>query len=172
MDPTLLMILVTVVIMVVLSRTAERIRRRENPAVTKADRIADFQRASDKLNSAIRMFRDDLDSTKLRPGRESYTHYYCAYLCEIGKAISRHDQVEFDLAFRAPILTEVTRVCDIDDQGMETADKLINHILTTEYGKHGAEDGRIDAEYALSPTNTGPYWSKLEAYFEDHAEGC
>ncbi|MDH3688972.1 MAG: hypothetical protein OEU36_05775 [Gammaproteobacteria bacterium] len=172
MDPTVLMILTIVVLMVVISRSLERVRKRENPIVGKAERIADFKKASEKLVSTINMFQLDLDPSKLAAGREHFTHYYCAYLHEIGKAISRHDQVEFDVAFRAPILREVTRLCATDDKNIKTGDSLIDKILTTPIGEQGCEDGKIDAAQALDSNYTGPYWQRLEKHFDqDSQEG-
>ena len=117
-----------------------------------------------KVEFLIEHCRQSLDPAKLRRGNERYTSYYIGYVYEVARFIADDEGVAFSTAFQTPILLEAIRLCD--SSRVAQGGRLIPSVLASAAGREGAAAGRADAAQALDPRYGGPYWTRIQRYFE------
>jgi hypothetical protein len=163
MDPVMFLSLVVFMAMAMVLTAFLHRRRQERPVEHPPG--DGMLRGVEKIDFLIDHCRETLDATKLRRGNGKYTHYYIGYLFEVARQVAQDEGVEFSTAFQTPVLLEAIRLCGAE--GRRRGDRLIAAILSSPACRRGAADGRADAAHSLDPLASGPYWTRIRAFFED-----
>jgi len=166
MDSLLLLIFVTAGLLIAISRAVGRLAASQNPQLGAKLRKTSLHDTVGKIDSALQLFKTDLDAAKLAPGNTQYTHYYCGYIYGMAKEIARANQIELSLQVKLPVLLEVSRVCGNGGEDFAQGEQLLETVMDNGYARAGETDGTQDAADALNPEFTGPYWEKLDRFFK------
>lgn len=75
-------------------------------------------------------------------------------------------ELAFALILAVVLLAEASRLCGKRDGEAHEGERLPPGILSTEHGKRGTADGRLDGEHAIDESGEGPYFVRIKAYFE------
>ncbi len=164
MDP--LILIATMVGLVMMAWLTAALRRTRGAPGAAAPAEPPAPSGVQKLTYLVEYCRGALDPAKLRHGSEHFTHYYIAYIHEVGRAVAREEGTAFTTAFRVPILLEAIRLCS-DSRSTVDGPRLMTRVLSSPAGRQGALDGRADGAEAIDPSFTGPYWSRIHGYFQE-----
>jgi hypothetical protein len=162
----IVLVIVVCIFVIAVRRATDRVASLRVGGAVLERRSPEWHDAAWKIDRTIEIFRDNLDSDKLAPGKERYTHYYIAYLYEIGRAICVHNEVEYSPMMLTSILSEAVRLYGGGEDELREGERRVTQILASEIGRRGAEEGLADGAYAVDPRNPGPYWQHIAAYFE------
>ena len=165
MDNNLLLLLLIIILMVLLSRSKARRQDHHPTARLRPDNRNQEQNAVDKMESAIRLFRGELDPTKLAAGNAPYTQYYIGYLSGIAETIGQMNDIESDFALHKPVILEAMRLKCCDLREGENYQEALQPLLENATAQAGKHDGTTDATLALTRGYEGPYWEELERFF-------
>lgn len=163
---TILLVVAVGIFVMAVRRATGRLASPRTGGTALGQRSPAWNDAARKINHTIELFRDNLDAEKLAPGNEPYTHYYIAYLYEVGRAVCVHNEVEYSPMMLTPVLSEAVRLYGGGEDELREGERTLNQVLASEIGRRGAEEGLADGAYAVDSRNRPPYWQHIAAYFE------
>ncbi len=166
MELALAVLLVLVLVVAVSTRASGRFRYSKKIKGIRARRWQGTRDTLGKVDRLVDMFRNIISASPRSAGEEKYAHYYVAYLDEVAKAVSREEEVDYSALVQEPVLIEASRLCGKRDGDIHEGERLLAGIVSSEFGRRGAEDGRLDGAHAIDETRTGPYFTRLKTFFE------
>ncbi len=127
-----------------------------------------------KIQYLSELFKSNVDISKLNINREKYLNYYLSYLDACAKSISEYGGMEYTESVRTAVFIEAYKLKDntsketrFESEDIQQGEALLEAAINSEYGIKGMNEGKSDGDYSNNPSNPGPYFQKLNYFFEN-----
>ncbi len=119
--------------------------------------------ALEKVNETTRILQESLGPRA--PGRADPEggRFYVAYLVGVAREIAKMNEVAYGPALETPIRMELIRLGLAEGDN----DMVMAKLLATHEGQQGLAAGELDGRDACNPNYQGPYFGRIQSYFQD-----